>query len=70
MTTALSVRLPDGLSQQLSLLAEASSRTKSFCVTEITTPRICSHTRLKRLSSCAASSAWCHAVAMIFSMIF
>ncbi len=34
MTTTLSVRLPDELSQQLALLAEASRRTKSFCVTE------------------------------------
>ncbi len=34
MTTALSVRLPDELSQQLELLAAASKRTKSFCAIE------------------------------------
>ena len=34
MTTTLSVRLPDELSQQLELLAAASKRTKSFCAIE------------------------------------
>ena len=37
MTTTLSVRLPDELSRQLTLLAEASKRTKSFCAIEAIT---------------------------------